>query len=230
MSRFRRPEGGISMDPTTSRLAALLGTASFLTLATSLDVRAQQVAQAQMAQATPQEVPEQVLITGSLIRGTAAVGVPVTNLSPQDFAQTGALTTSDLFRTVPQANVSPGPVATQSGANIERATRVNLRGLDTGNGVRSLLMVDGMRFPPQGNGQCEVDPSIIPALSQDRIDVLVVGSSASYGSDAIGGVINIILKRGYDGDVTQLRYTAAKAGKNRYQASQLWGRTWDGGD
>src|SRR6266550_4261400 len=218
------------MNPKTSKLTTLLGTASFLTLATSLDAQAQQVAQAQMAQASPQEVPEQVLITGSLIRGTAAVGVPVTNLSPQDFAQTGALTTSDLFRTVPQANVSPGPVATQSGANIDRATRVNLRGLDTGNGVRSLLMVDGMRFPPQGNGQCEVDPSIIPALSQDRIDVLVDGSSATYGSDAIGGVINIILKRGYDGAVTQLRYTQAAAGKNRYQASQLWGRTWDGGD
>src|SRR5258705_7514794 len=120
------------MNPTTSRISALLGTASFLTLATSLDVQAQQVAQAQTAQAAPMEVPEQVLITGSLIHGTAAVGVPVTNLSPQDFAQTGALTTADLFRTVPAANVSPGPAATQSGAHIERATRVNLRGLDTG--------------------------------------------------------------------------------------------------
>jgi iron complex outermembrane receptor protein len=218
------------MDTTTSKLAGLLGTASVLAIANAVAAQAQQVAQAQMAQAAPMEIPEQVLITGSLIRGTAAVGVPVTNLSPQDFAQTGALTTADLFRTVPQANVSPGPVATQSGANIERATRVNLRGLDTGNGVRSLLMVDGMRFPPQGNGQCEIDPSIIPALSQDRIDILVDGASATYGSDAIGGVINIILKRAYDGAVTQARYTTAAGGKNRYQFSQLWGRTWDGGD
>jgi len=213
------------MNPTTSRLTSLLGTASLFTLANAVAAQAQQMAQAQ-----PQEVPEQVLITGSLIHGTAAVGVPVTNLSPQDFAQTGALTTADLFRTVPQANVSPGPVGTQSGANIERATRVNLRGLDTGNGVRSLLMIDGMRFPPQGNGQCEIDPSVIPALSQDRIDVLVDGASATYGSDAIGGVINIVLKRAFDGAVTQLRYTSAKGGKNRYLASQLWGRTWDGGD
>jgi hypothetical protein len=78
------------MNPTTLRLRALLGTASFLTLATSLDAQAQQVAQAQTAQANPMEVPEQVLITGSLIRGTAAVGVPVTNLSPQDYRTTGA--------------------------------------------------------------------------------------------------------------------------------------------
>ena len=43
-------------------------------------------------------------------------------------------------------------------------------------------------------------------------------------------MINIILKRGYDGAVTQVRYSTAAGGQNRYQASQLWGRTWDGGD
>jgi outer membrane receptor protein involved in Fe transport len=218
------------MNFKTSKVATLLGSASMMTMASAIAAQAQQVAQAQMAQAGPQEVPEQVLITGSLIRGTAAVGVPVTNLSPQDFAQTGALTTADLFRTVPSANVSPGPVATQSGANIERATRVNIRGLDTGDFTRSLLMVDGVRVPAQGNGVCEIDPSIIPALSLDRIDILVDGASATYGSDAVAGVINIVLKRAFDGAITQLRYTTAQGGKSRYQASQLWGRTWDGGD
>src|SRR5215831_20558967 len=103
------------MNPNKLPFAALLGTASFLTLAASLDAQAQQapqappaqVAQAQMAATAPEAVPEQVLITGSLIRGTAAVGVPVTNLSVQDLRMTGSLTTSDLFRTVPQFNVIP---------------------------------------------------------------------------------------------------------------------------
>jgi outer membrane receptor protein involved in Fe transport len=197
-------------------------------MANAIAAQAQQVAQVQMAQAA-EEVPEQVLITGSLIHGTAAVGVPVTNLSPQDFAQTGALTTADLFRSIPSANVSPGPVATNSGANIDRGTRVNIRGLDNNTGVRTLLMIDGMRFVPQAFGGCTVDPSIIPALSLDRIDVLVDGASATYGSDAVAGVINIILKRGFDGAVTQLRYGHA-AGKDMYLASQLWGRSWDGGN
>src|SRR3979409_1906009 len=146
------------MNSKAPKLATLLGTASLLTLANAIAAQAQQVAQAQMAQATPQEVPEQVLITGSLIRGTAAVGVPVTNLSPQDFAQTGALTTADLFRTVPSANVSPGPVATQSGANIERQARINLRGLDPGDAVRTLMMIDGVRFPGQSTAVCAPDP------------------------------------------------------------------------
>jgi len=218
------------MNPKASKLASLLGSASLLTMANVMAAQAQQIAQAQTAQATPMEVPEQVLITGSLIHGTAAVGVPVTNLSPQDFAQTGALTTSDLFRTVPSANVAPGPIAVMSGANIERATRVNIRGLDTGDAVRTLLLVDGRRFPGQGNGVCEIDPSIIPALALDRIDILTDGASAVYGTAAMAGVINEVLKRGYDGAVTQLRWSTAAGGKNRYLASQLWGRTWDGGD
>src|SRR6266571_7470960 len=110
------------MKPMTSRLTALLGTASLLTMVKVLDAQAQQqmaqaqVAQAQMAQAG-QEVPEQVLITGSLIRGTAAVGVPVTNLGTQDFTQTGNVTIGDLFRTDPQANVAPGPSAVNSGGH-----------------------------------------------------------------------------------------------------------------
>src|SRR5260370_26467016 len=182
-----------------------MGSASLLTMATALQAQAQQVAQAQMAQANPAEVPEQGLITGSLIHGTAAVGVPVTNLSTQDFAQTGAVTTSELFRSVPAANVTPGPVGTEANANIGKQTRVNIRNLDPNDGTRSLLMVDGYRFPPQGEADCTIDPSIIPAIALDRIDILVDGASATYGSDAISGVINIILKRGFDGSITPLR-------------------------
>src|SRR5258705_10672098 len=85
------------MNPNTSRLTALLGTASFLALFNSISAQAQQVAQAQMAQSSPQEVPEQVAITGSRFRGTAAEGL-------------GPTTTSDLLRTLPEFNVIPGPV------------------------------------------------------------------------------------------------------------------------
>src|SRR6266699_1731133 len=223
------------MKPNASRLTALLGTASLLTIVRVLDAQAQQqmaqaqVAQAQMAQAG-QEVPEQVLITGSLIRGTVAVGVPVINLSPRDFNVTGALTTTDLFRTVPSAVVQAGPVATANAGNLEKAVRVQVRGLDTGTAQRELLMVDGLRVPPMTNQVAILDASIIPSLALDRIDVLIDGASATYGSDAITGVINMVLKRGYEGAVTQLRYSVGDGGKNRYQASQLWGRTWDGGD
>ncbi|MEY2394743.1 MAG: iron complex outerrane recepter protein, partial [Acidobacteriaceae bacterium] len=217
------------MNPAAMRFATLMGSASFLTLTSVVGAEAQQVAQAQMAQAG-QEVPEQVLITGSLIHGTAAVGVPVTNLGARDLIETGAVTIGDLFRTVPAANVAPGPSAVNSGGHQERETRVNIRGLDQ-TGPRTLLMIDGVKFPPQADGLCAIDPSIIPSLALDRVDILADGASATYGSDAIAGVINVILKRNYSGAVTLLHFQApTDGGGQQIQASQLYGRTWEGGD
>ncbi|MGH7487292.1 MAG: TonB-dependent receptor plug domain-containing protein, partial [bacterium] len=175
------------------------------------------------------DVPETVLITGSLIRGAPAVGVPVTSLRTVDFAETGALTTAELFKTIPAALVAPIAGGQVGPNNIERSGRVNLRGIDTGSAPRGLLMVDGIRVAPTGSGQCAIDPSIIPAIALERIDVLVDGASATYGADAVSGVINIILKRNYDGAIARASYTRAEGGKNRYMASALWGRTWDGG-
>src|SRR5579871_5580087 len=103
---MRPRQGENDMNPVASRFATLMGSASILTLTSIIAANAQQqTAQAQMAQATPEAVPEQVLITGSLIHGAAAVGVPVTNLGVQDFTQSGAITIGELFRTIPAANV-----------------------------------------------------------------------------------------------------------------------------
>jgi iron complex outermembrane receptor protein len=205
-----------------SRVTTLLGTASLLAMAQAEGGYAAEV----VAQA--EELPETILVTGSLIRGTAAVGVPVVNLSPQDFAMTGAITVSDLFRTIPQFNVNPGPVATQ-GNNRQRGVRVNLRQLDTTDALRSLMMVDSMRYPPQSEELSTIDPSILPTSAIERIDLLLDGASATYGSDAIGGVINIILKRNFDGAFLEAGFTAGKGGNVEYLASGTWGRTWDGG-
>ena len=92
------------------------------------------------------------------------------------------------------------------------------------------MMVDGVRYPPQGNGLCQIDPSIIPEVAIDRVDLLLDGASATYGSDAIGGVINIILKRNFDGAVTEVGFQAGAGGNQKALASQLYGRTWEGGD
>jgi outer membrane receptor protein involved in Fe transport len=219
---------GFSMG--RGKVAALLGTASLLTISSILADRDRAYAgEVMTAAAVPEEIPENVLITGSLIRGTVAVGVPVVNLSPMDFAQTGALTTADLFKNFPAAVIMNGDIGSIAAARIDRGGKVNLRFLDTTNATRGLLMVDGMRVPPSGNGVCAVDPSIIPSVSLDHIDVLVDGASATYGSDAISGVINLILRRNYDGAQTQFRITNRVGGANRYSFSQLWGRTWDGG-
>jgi iron complex outermembrane receptor protein len=217
------------MNQTASRFATLMGSASFLTLTTTLTVHAQEVAQTQTAQVPPAlTLPEQVLVTGSLIHGAAAVGVPVTNLGVQDFAQTGLISIGELFSTIPSANVQL-PQATINGGQQERNNRVDIRGLDT-TGPRSLLLIDGFRFPPQADGLCVIDPSIIPALALDRVDILADGASATYGSDAIAGVVNVILKRNFDGATTLLHVQAPTDGGGfQFDGQQLWGRTWDGG-
>src|SRR6202030_1431374 len=79
---------------------------------------------------------------------------------------------------------------------------------------------------------CLVDPSLIPQLAVDHLDVLADGASATYGADAVAGVINITLKRGFDGAISQVRIGEATgfAGGLQVMASQQFGRTWDGGD
>lgn len=210
-----------------SKFSAFFGSASLLAIAAAIPA----YGQAQTAAASA-EIPEQVVVTGSLIHGTVAVGVPVTTLTDQDYKETGALTAADLLKSVPSVMVQASLSVTQNGGNIEGAQQVEIHGIGGGaTAPKTLMMVDGVRVPLQGHGNCIVDPSIIPELALDRIDVLADGASATYGSDAIAGVINVILKRGYDGATTQVRIgDSTDLGGLSTSFSQLYGRTWDGGD
>ena len=220
------------MNTTTSKVAALLGTASVFAIANVLAAQAQQqVAQAQTAQIAEQP-PEQVLVTGSLIHGTAVVGVPITTLQDQDFKETGALTVADLLKNVPSVTILASVNVVNTGGNVGggQTTSIHNIGGDT-TGPKTLLLVDGARVPFQSAALCVVDPSIIPQLAIDRIDVLADGASATYGSDAVAGVLNIVLKRGYEGAITQFRISdSTSMGGLSVMGSQLYGKKWDTGD
>jgi iron complex outermembrane receptor protein len=173
---------------------------------------------------------EEVLITGSLIRGAPAVGVPVTALSNEDFKETGALTTAELLRNVPAMVVQETVTALHGGGRISYGQNVQIHGFAPGSGVETLLMVNGMRWPIQGHGGDTVDPSIVPQLAVDRIDVLAAGASATYGSDAVAGVVNVIMRRGYDGAITEGSFGASTdVGAPSYRFAQLFGTKWDSG-
>jgi iron complex outermembrane receptor protein len=209
-----------------ARFARLFGTASLLAIAQTIAANAQ----AQQVAATAESmVPEQVLITGSLIRGAVAVGAPVTSLGAQDFAEAGAVSVGDLLsQTLPEFENH----ASSSGANagfgnfINRLNIHNLNGVDT----RTLMLIDGLKMPPQGTGAIQYDPSIIPGLALDRVDVLADGASATYGSLAVAGVVNLILKRGFDGAVAQGVIGEAGGGNFNWDLQGLYGRKWDSGD
>ena len=205
------------MNSKTSKLSFLLGSASLLTLAGS------GVSQAQV---------QEVLITGSVITGSAAVGVPVTSIGVDEFRNIGALTVADVIRTLPSIEMANFETAAAGGRAGERGARVDFRSRDVG-GDRGMLMVDTIRYPGQYIGGNVIDPSIIPEIAIDRVEVLTDGASSLYGSDAVAGVINIILKRNFDGAITQARFGTAVSefggGMNRYQFGQLYGKTWESG-
>jgi hypothetical protein len=151
------------MNPTASRIAVLMGTASLLTIANAISVHAQgqQVAQ--------EELPENVLITGSLIHGTVAVGTPVTTLGGADYTQVGALTTADVLKSVPSVYVLAGYSTVTTGGNFIAAqdTRIHNIGGDP-TGPKTMLMIDGKRVPFTSTALCLVDPRSFPQLFVDH--------------------------------------------------------------
>jgi iron complex outermembrane receptor protein len=207
---------------------ALLGTASAFALAALSSSALAAAAAAPTAAAAP---VEEVLITGSLIRGAEAVGVPVSAVGSEEFRTTGALTISDVLRSVPSVQVEASTSIANAGGQINRSIAIDVHTLNSTSSPRTLLLVDSIRVPPAGHGTDRFDPSIIPQLAVERVDVLADGASATYGSDAIAGVVNVILRRRYDGAMTQLRYGAATdGGAGRALFSQLYGTTWGSGD
>jgi len=100
-----------------ARAATLFGTASFIIMAGASVAHAQQVAQAPV---------EEILITGSLIRGAPAVGVPVSALSEQDFAEVGALTITEVLASIPALDVRQAPSPSQGGGRLSGVTNVQI--------------------------------------------------------------------------------------------------------
>src|SRR5688572_6394721 len=206
------------------RLAKLFGTASIAAMAAGgAFAQGQMVAQ--------EEIPETVLITGSLIQGAVAVGVPVSSLRTLDFVETGQLSLTDVLKSVPSLDIDAQASPTYGGGTLSFIQNVQIHSLGTGNGVETLLLINGLRWPPQNYSGDSVNPSIIPQIAIERVDVLTAGASAVYGSDATAGVINIILRRGFDGAMTQVGVTTSpQVGHLSTQFAQLFGRTWETGN
>jgi iron complex outermembrane receptor protein len=178
-----------------------------------------------------EEVPETVLITGSLISGAVSVGVPVSSLRTLDFVETGQLSLTDVLKSVPALDIDAQASPTYGGGTLSFLQNVQIHSLGTGSGVETLLLIDGLRFPPQNYSNDTVNPSIIPQIALERVDVLTAGASAVYGSDATAGVLNLILRRGFDGAMTQIGITTGPAtGHLHTQFAQLYGHTWDTGN
>jgi iron complex outermembrane receptor protein len=181
-------------------------------------------------QAAPADGTPEVVVTGSRIRGVAPVGSNVIAIDQAKIAEEPVTSVSDLLRRVPQvvslgANRNGG-TAQNGAANATRGAGINLRGIGTG---ATLLLYDGKRMPPQGTQGQYTDPSVLPSIALGRVEVVADGASAIYGSDAIAGVVNFILRKDFNGIEGRARFGFTDGNYQEAQASAIIGHRWDTG-
>jgi len=152
-----------------------------------------------------QGVEEQgkITVTGSRISRVDVEGVtPVLTIDREDLENSGFKSVADVLRS--NAFNSFGSIRESSGNTAQGQATISLRGIGSG---RTLILVNGRRVPgsPVLDGQVQ-NLNTVPFAAVERIDILSDGASAVYGSDAIGGVINVILRNDFDGASLNVRY------------------------
>ncbi|MBD8529059.1 MULTISPECIES: TonB-dependent receptor [unclassified Massilia] len=171
------------------------------------------------AQAFAQEQPMQrVEVTGSAIKRINVEGaLPIQTLSQETIAKTGATNVAELIQTLPAMQ---GFTISAIAAGSNSGGRVSASIHDIGESY-TLVLLNGRRLAPQGSGS-SVNLQAIPLSAVERVEILTDGASALYGSDAIAGVINFVLKRNQQGAEIEANYstpTSNRAGDSKYVAA-----------
>lgn len=160
--------------------------------------------------ATEEEGDGTIVVTGSRVRGEAPVGSTVIALGRAEIEASSAVTVDRMIKEVPQVfdlGVSENSRGQSGGnGNITYGNSVNLRGIGP---YATLILVDGHRVTSNSRS---VDPSVLPSLGVERVEVVADGASAVYGSDAVAGVVNLIPRRSLDGAEFFARYGVADQG------------------
>jgi len=173
---------------------------------------------------------ESITVTGSRIRRPNLDStVPITSIAGEQFFQQGQTNVGDTLNDLPQLRSTFAQQNPGAGIGIAGLNLLDLRGLGT---QRTLVLVNGRRHVPADilNNAVSVDVNTIPNDLIERVDIVTGGNSAIYGSDAIAGVVNFVLRRDYDG--LQVRGQAGIAqrgfGANQYVSAMLGKNFADG--
>ncbi|MRX08306.1 TonB-dependent receptor [Pseudoduganella sp. FT25W] len=150
------------------------------------------------AQTAPDAPMARVEITGSSIKRAQVEGaLPVQTVTREDIAKTGATSTEALLASISANTAVGGTVSAQgAGASTYGLAAASLRGLGSN---KTLVLVNGRRLANFATDGTSVDINSIPLAAVDHVEILKDGASGVYGSDAIGGVINFILRNNYNG-------------------------------
>ncbi len=198
-----------------------------MTIAMLAGVSAMAVAHGAFAQAAaPAQVAavEQVVVTGSrLATAGFTAPTPVTIVGAAQVAQRSPALIGELINDLPAFRQTSGPTNVTNGILATAQSLLNLRGLGA---TRTLVLVDGLRHVPV-NTTGTFDTNLIPTSLIDRTEVVTGGASAAYGSDAVAGVVNLVLKNKLDGLTGNVQWGLSQRGDNVEPLVALaWGRSF----
>ena len=178
------------------------------------------------AEQTGEVTLEEMVVTGTNIRGANPRSSPVVVIGAMELRESGFATIGDYLEFLPQnfANFGDDGAIDQGGSD---GPAINLRGLGANE---TLVLINGRRVAASTTLGSFVDLSQIPVTAVDRLEILLDGASAVYGADAVSGVVNIILKSQADGVQVNARYgTVTDGGLEEYRMSATGGVDWAGG-
>ena len=173
---------------------------------------------------------DRIEVVGSRIKRAEVEGPsPVTVITSAQLEKEGFVSVSNALQTITQNAGSVQNELNSAGGFTPNGSPIDLRGLGPG---RTLLMINGRRaadYPFPYNGQSNFQNfGNIPTAAVERVEILSGGASAIYGSDAVAGVINIVLKKNYEGDVFKLRTGTTTTGGGDFADLQwVGGKTGD---
>lgn len=190
------------------------------------------VCNAQSAAAQESETIETVTVTGTLLKGAAPVGMHVVDFDIGEIKATGATTVNEVLANIPQINSLFNVVPTTATAGLGHDTqpKPRLRNLNSSGGAATLVMVDSHNLVGDGVLATTPDPTSIPAMVLQRVDVVLDGGSAIYGSNAIAGVINLITRKDFEGVQVQAQAGTTTADNySSYEVGLMAGHNWGSG-
>jgi len=166
----------------------------------------------------------EIVVTGSrLPKADLIANSPIVTVSQQDIRSSGALTLDVLLNRLPQ--VVPSYSSAANNPSVNGASYVDLRG---GGPSRNLVLLDGRRVVG-ANASNSVDLNTIPSQLIERVEIITGGASAVYGADAVTGVVNIILKKRFEGLEVSGRSLVSDRGDGReHEVSATYGRRFAG--
>lgn len=171
---------------------------------------------------------DEVVVTGSLIQGAMKTGaLPVQVLGSEELKKRGDPSTLELIKSIPAVGATIGETNRLNGQNAGGYS-INLRGLGAD---KTLVLLNGRRMPTiQLLDGGAVDASLMPTAAISRVEVLTDGAAATYGSDAMGGVVNFITKTNQNGFQLDANYSYIRGSEGDYATNLSWGRSGDWGN